>query len=45
VVVIWILVLNAVGFASVSKLKRGTTFAVVFGWYVVLTLGSALVFS
>ncbi len=45
VVVIWILVLNAIGFAAVSKLKRGTTFAVVFGWYIVLTLGSALLFS
>ena len=45
VIVIWILVLNAIGFAAVSKLKRGTTFAVVFGWYVALTLVMALVFS
>jgi Yip1 domain len=37
--IIWTLVLAAVGFAAVSKLKRGTTFAVVFGWYVVFTLG------
>ena len=45
VIIIWILVLNAIGFTAVSKLKRGTTFAVVFGWYIVLTLGSALLFS
>ena len=45
VIVIWILVLNALGFAAVSKLKRGTTFAVVFGWYIALTLVMALVFS
>lgn len=45
VIVIWILVLNAIGFAAVSKLKRGTTFAVVFGWYIVWTLVIALAFS
>jgi len=45
VIVIWILVLNALGFAAVSKLKRGTTFAVVFGWYIALTLLMAFVFS
>ena len=45
VITIWILVLNAIGFAAVSKLKRGTTFAVVFGWYMALTLVMALVFS
>jgi len=45
VIVIWILVLNALGFAAVSKLKRGTTFAVVFGWYIALTLVMALAFS
>jgi len=45
VIVIWILVLNALGFAAVSKLKRGTTFAVVFGWYVALTLLMAFAFS
>ena len=45
VIIIWVLVLNALGFAAVSKLKRGTTFAVVFGWYIVITLVMALVFS
>jgi len=45
VIIIWILVLNPLGFAAVSKLKRGTTFAVVFGWYIALTLVMALVFS
>jgi hypothetical protein len=45
VIIIWVLVLTALGFAAVSKLKRGTTFAVVFGWYIVITLVMALVFS
>jgi len=45
VIVIWILVLHALGFAAVSKLKRGTTFAVVFGWYIALTLLMAFAFS
>lgn len=39
VVIIWTLVLTGIGFAAVSKLKRGTTFAVVFGWYILFTLG------
>jgi len=39
VIVIWTLVLAAIGFAAVSKLKRGTTFAVIFGWYAVFILG------
>ncbi len=38
VVQIWVLVVTAIGFAAVSKMKRGTTMAVVFGWYVVFTL-------
>jgi hypothetical protein len=40
VIIIWTLVLSAIGFAAVSKLKRGTTFAVVFGWYVAFILGA-----
>ncbi|MBV9608909.1 MAG: YIP1 family protein [Acidobacteria bacterium] len=45
---IWICVLLAIGFASVSKLKRSTTMAIVFGWYVLVTLlsvGFAAAFS
>jgi Yip1 domain len=38
---IWTLVLTAVGFTCVSKVKRGTSFAVVFGWWAVFTLLSA----
>jgi hypothetical protein len=38
---IWTLVLTAIGFTCVSKVKRGTAFAIVFGWWAVLTLGSA----
>ena len=40
VIMIWTLVLTAIGFAAVSKLKRGTTFAVVFGWYIVFALAA-----
>jgi hypothetical protein len=32
--VIWTLVLTAIGFTCVSKVKRGTALAIVFGWYV-----------
>ena len=45
---IWTLVLTAIGFTCVSKVKRGTAFAVVFGWWVVFTLlgaGLAVAFS
>jgi len=43
IIMIWTLVLAGIGFAAVSKLKRGTTFAVVFGWYIVFALaGTAL---
>ena len=36
---IWTLSLTAIGFTCVSKVKRGTAFAIVFGWWAVLTLG------
>jgi hypothetical protein len=40
---IWTLVLTAIGFTCVSKVKRGTSYAIVFGWWVVFTvLGAAL---
>lgn len=38
---IWTLVLTAIGFTCVSKLKSGTAYAVVFGWWIVLSLGGA----
>lgn len=36
---IWTLALTAIGFTCVSKVKRGTAFAIVFGWWAVLTVG------
>lgn len=45
---IWTLVLTAIGFTCVSKVKRSTSFAVVFGWWIVFTLlgaGLAVAFS
>jgi hypothetical protein len=37
------LALTAIGFTCVSKVKRGTSFAIVFGWWAVFTLlGAAL---
>jgi hypothetical protein len=39
VFMIWTLVLTAIGFTCVSKVKRATAFAVVFGWWAILTLG------
>jgi hypothetical protein len=38
---IWTLILSAIGFTCVSKVKRGTAFAIVFGWWVVFTLAGA----
>jgi len=38
---IWTLALSAIGFTCVSKVKRGTAFAIVFGWWAVLTLGAS----
>lgn len=38
VVTLWVLVLIGIGFACVSKLKRSTTLAVVFGWYALVVL-------
>src|SRR5579864_2070042 len=35
---IWTLVLTALGFTYVGKVKRGTAFAIVFGWWLVFTL-------
>jgi hypothetical protein len=38
---IWTLVLTAIGFSIVGKKSRGTSYAVVFGWFAVFVLGSA----
>ena len=35
---IWTLALTAIGFTCISKIKRGTAFGIVFGWYVLLCL-------
>jgi hypothetical protein len=39
---IWTLILTAIGIASISKVKRGTAFAIVFGWFAVYALGQVL---
>jgi len=41
--VIWTLVLTAIGFTCVSKIKTGTAYAVVFGWWIVFTLAGAAI--
>jgi heme/copper-type cytochrome/quinol oxidase subunit 2 len=38
---IWTLVLTAIGFTCVSKVKKGTSYAIVFGWWIVVTLAGA----
>jgi hypothetical protein len=35
---IWTLVLTAIGFTCVSKVKSGTAYAIVFGWWALFTL-------
>jgi hypothetical protein len=41
VFMIWTLVLTAIGFTCVSKVKTGTSFAIVFGWWAIFTLAGA----
>ena len=44
----WVLALAAIGITCITKVKKGTAFAVVFGWYFVLILigvGFAAAFS
>ena len=38
---IWTLVLTAIGFATVGKVKQGTAMAIVFGWYILFALAGA----
>ena len=35
---IWTLVLTAIGLTCISKIKSGSAFAVVFGWFAVVVL-------
>ncbi len=42
---IWILVLTGIGYQCVTRLKRGTCMAVVFGWWAVITLAGAAIGS
>jgi hypothetical protein len=38
---IWSIALTGLGYGCVTKLKRGTCMAVVFGWWAVVVLGGA----
>jgi hypothetical protein len=38
---LWTLALTAIGFTCVSKVKTGTSYAIVFGWWAVFTLAGA----
>lgn len=35
---IWTLILTAIGISCISKVKRGTAFAIVFGWFALIVL-------
>ena len=45
VFLLWTLALTAIGFATTGKVKMGTSFAIVIGWWVVITLSFAAIFS
>ena len=42
---LWTLVLTAIGFATTGKVKTGTSFVIVFGWWVVITLAFAAILA
>jgi len=42
---LWTLALSAIGFAVTGKVKMGTAFGIVFGWWVVITLAFAAILS
>ncbi|HEY6338210.1 MAG TPA: YIP1 family protein [Candidatus Sulfotelmatobacter sp.] len=42
---LWTLALTAIGFATAGKVKMGTSFAIVIGWWVVITLAFSALFS
>lgn len=41
IIMIWVLIVAAIGFSTVGKVKRSTSIAVIFGWYAVVTLVGA----
>jgi hypothetical protein len=43
--VFWTLALTAIGFATTGKVKLGTSFAIVIGWWMVILLTFAAIFS
>jgi hypothetical protein len=45
VFLLWTLALTAIGFATTGKVKLGTSFAVVIGWWAAITLTFAAIFS
>jgi hypothetical protein len=45
VFLLWTLALTAIGFATTGKVKMGTSFAIVIGWWVAITLIFAAIFS
>jgi|SRR5579862_133582 len=45
VFLLWTLVLTAIGFSTTGKVKISTAFAIVLGWWVVITLGFATLLS
>ena len=45
VFLLWTLALTAIGFATTGKVKLGTSFAIVIGWWVVITLTFAVILS
>lgn len=42
---LWTLALTAIGFATTGKVKLATSFAIVIGWWAVITLTFAAIFS
>jgi hypothetical protein len=38
IITFWVLILLSIGITYIAKVKRGTAFAIVFGWYVFATL-------
>ncbi len=40
---IWTLILTGIGYSCVTRVKRGTCMAVVFGWWAVVTLAGAAI--
>jgi hypothetical protein len=42
---LWTLVLTAIGFSTTGKVKTGTAFAIVFGWWIVITLSFSALFA